>query len=231
MRRFYFNERFNDDLGLVVSAPINYPYTNEDIEEVQVDGMSGTYTIKKGTYPNKVVNVQISIVSFKDFWSKLDLISEWLTEINDNKLICEQRNKAYRVKYVNVGDVVRDLIAGGSSTITFTCEPFLEEIEEYEIDITNVREYYYEGTKEGEILLEIWATGNIQIIINGEVVQIENVQGYVRLDSKYMNCLNEDKTNKQFIGQFPLLIKGENTISYSGNISKIIMFPRTVYKN
>ena len=59
--------------------------------------------------------------------------------------------------------------------------------------------------------------------INDEVVQINNVTDNVTLDSKLLLCLNSDGTNKSkdMIGNFPLFEYDLNTISWTGNVTKI----------
>lgn len=229
MRRFYFNNFYNDDLNLIVTSEISLPYTKEDIEEVAVEGRSGSYTIKKGTYPNKKIKMLVNLVT-KNFICDFERILNWLDNIKDNRLVIDDRNKCYKVKSVNLDEIVRDLRVGASTTIQFTCEPFLEDIYEQELDITNSSSYYYYGTKEGEPLFKINGTGNIQLILNGEVVTFKNVTSEIIFDSKLMICTSNN-TNFLFEGQFPLLIPGNNKIELVGNLTKVTMLPRTQYKN
>lgn len=232
--RFYFNGKKNySDLKVLVKSTISFPLSNEEIEDVPVDGRSGNLTIKKGTYPDKVIPVEISVLSTTDFWDMLEEIDEWLTDIEDNRLVFTDRaNKAYRVKRVNKGNVAQELYLQGTSSIEFVCEPFLTDIDEFIIDITNLNNYYYNGNVEGEPLLKIYGSGNIQFAINGENIVIKNVTNYVTIDSKFMVCLNADGSNSlDMIGNYPLLVKGNNSITKVGNITKIEMLPRTQYRN
>lgn len=231
MRRFYFNEKYNDNLNLHVISEIEIPYTNEDIEEVFVEGKSGSYTIKKGTYKNKKITIPLQLVtSHYNFWRDYERVLEWLENIKDNKLILDNRDKAYRVKYINAKDFIRDLRAGATSNLEFICEPFLTEIEETKIDLTNETNFYYKGTKEGEPKFLIEGTGNIQLIVNGEVVTFRDVKYPIVFDTKF-TIGTSNGANIEFEGQFPLLIKGVNTIEVVGNVTKLTMDPRTIYIN
>ena len=60
---------------------------------------------------------------------------------------------------------------------------------------------------------------------------LNNATNNVTLDSKLLLCLNSDGTNKskEMIGNFPLLEKGINSISWTGNITKIELTPRTAF--
>lgn len=229
MRRFYFNGFYNDKLNIIVTSEINIPYTNEDIEEVTVEGKSGSYTIKKGTYKNKEITLSIQLLT-DDFNNDIERYIDWLENIEDNKLIIDNRRKAYVVKYVNTEDVIRDLRAGATATIKFVCEPFLITLDEEDVDITNLKEFYYNGSKEGEPLFTINGTGNIQLIVNGEVSTFRDVKTPINFDTKFMICTSNG-ANFTFEGQFPLLTKGNNTIEIVGNVTKVTMKPRTIYKN
>lgn len=232
--RFYFNGKKNfSDLKVLVKSTISFPLSNEEIEDIPVDGRSDNLTIKKGTYPDKIIPVEISVLATIDFWEKLEEIDEWLSNIEDNRLVFTDRpNKAYRVKRVNKGNVAQELYIQGTSTIEFVCKPFLTDIEEYLVDITNLSNYYYSGNIPGEPLLKIYGSGNIQLAINDENIVIKNVTNYVTIDSKFMVCLNADGSNSlDMTGDYPLLKKGNNSIVKVGNITKIEMIPRTQYRN
>ena len=98
--------------------------------------------------------------------------------------------------------------------------------------LNNNSKIYYTGTVPGECNIKIYGNGNIQLTINSDTVQINNVNEYVELDSKFLLCLNKDKTSKSrdMIGHFPLLIRGFNTVSWEGNVSKVEILPRTAYR-
>ena len=53
----------------------------------------------------------------------------------------------------------------------------------------------------------------------------------ITLDSKLLLCLNSDGTNKSkdMIGNFPLFEYDLNTISWTGNITKIELTPRAAF--
>ena len=91
---------------------------------------------------------------------------------------------------------------------------------------------YYDGNASGDTLIKVYGNGNIQLTINGETMQIDNVTDYVEVDSNLLQVRNKDKTSKDddTLGDFILLEKGENTISYTGSVTKIILEYTTKYK-
>lgn len=234
LNRFIFNGKKNySDLGLLVKSPINIPITQEIISGEPVEGRNGSLTIATGAYPDKTLDIEVGLEDNSEFWKYFDQIDDWLTNIEDNKLILLDRpNKAYRVKRVNKSNWVKELKWEGTTTLSFLCEPFLTEIEEYAINILNTNNFYYQGTYQGEVNLKIKATGNIQVVFNGEPFIVEGVNGFVEIDGKIPRCVNEDGTNHDFTATFfPTLQRGNNTIELIGSITEAIMLPNTAYVN
>lgn len=81
-------------------------------------------------------------------------------------------------------------------------------------------------------MIKIYGTGNIQLTINNETMQINNVSDYVEIDSNLLQVRNKDGTSKDndTLGDFVLLEKGENIISYIGEVTKIVVEYTTKYK-
>lgn len=233
--RFHFNYKKNySDLKLLVKSTINFPLSNEEVESVEVEGRNGSLTINKGTYKDKLIDLDIAVLATTDFWECLEEIDEWLTNIKDNRLIFTDRpDKAYIVKRVEKGNLAQQLHLCGEGKITFICEPFLVSTNETMKDITNLSSYYYSGNMQGECYIKITGSGNIQLAINGETIQLKNVVNGVEIDSKYMTCKGFDGANKtlDMVGDFPTLEKGINTITKQGTITKLEILPRTVFRN
>lgn len=229
----YFNLKQSKDINLKVLKAPPIVTSNEKIEYESIEGRRGQYMIKTGTYDNKIVPIQFTLVDFDNFYKNIEEITEWLDNIQDNRLIIGDRNKCYRVNACDFGDIQTELENVGDFIVTFNCEPFLYYNEESKKDITTVNELFNLGNLESEPKVEIWGTGNIQITINDDTFQVNNVDGYVSIDTKKMSCLNINGTDKEMdmIGEWPMLIKGKNIISKLGSISKLVIEPRTIFKN
>lgn len=227
---------FNGNRSLVLNLFLeNYPIipvTNEEYEEVKVEGRSGNLIINKGTYTDKKIPFTFTILSSRveiDF----EQVYTWLTEIEDNRLIFGREDRCYKVKKVIFGNIQKEFIDTGVFDVTFICDPFREDLHITEIEITNNRFMLnYFGDIPGDTLIKIYGSGNIQLTINGETMQINNVTDYVEIDSKLLQVRNKDKTSKDndTLGDFILLEKGENVITYSGAVSKIVLEYTNQYK-
>ena len=224
----YFND-YNSfyDLDLTIVDMENIPLANETVE------ITNGYTIKTGEYDPIELPITFRTKKANNIIDNLNDVIDWLTNIKDNKLVFSfMTDKYYIVKNIKVENISRVYNRYNTITSMFILEPFKYENNETAIILNNNSSIYYHGTVQGECNIKIYGNGNIQLTINSETVQINNVNEYVELDSKFLLCLNSDKTSKtkDMIGNFPILDKGKNKISWTENISKIEILPRTAYK-
>ena len=228
----YFNNNVSLNLNLYLENYPSIPVANEEYEEVVVEGRSGNLIINKGTYPDKKIPFTFTILS-----SKIDIdfekIYEWLTEVEDNRLIFGRADRCYKVKKVIFGNIQKEFRSIGEFDVTFLCEPFTQDLDSEVHEITTSEFIlYYAGNAPGDTLIKIYGTGNIQLTINGETMQIDNVTDYVEVDSYLLQVRNQDGTSKDddTLGDFVLFTKGENIISYTGEVTKIVVEYTTKYK-
>lgn len=228
----YFNSNRSLNLNLFLENYPSIPITNEEYEEIQVEGRNGKLIINKGTYPDKKIPFTFTILSPRidiDF----EKIYEWLTEIEDNRLIFGRNDRCYKVKKVIFGDIHKEFRTIGEFDVTFLCEPFTQDLTKTVHEITTSGfKINYNGDAPGDTLIKVYGSGNIQLTINGETMQINNVTGYVEIDSNLLQVRNSDKTSKDddTSGDFILLEKGINTISYNGTVTKVVVEYTTKYK-
>ncbi len=228
----YFNGNKSLNLNLFLENYPSIPIANEEYEEVLVEGRNGKLIINKGTYPDKKIPFTFTILSPRieiDF----ERVYEWLTEIEDNRLIFGRRDRCYKVKKVIFGDIQKEFRSIGEFDVTFLCEPFLQDLDKTTHEITTSGfKINYDGNAPGDTLIKVYGSGNIQLTINGETMQINNVTDYVEIDSDLLQVRNQDETSKDddTLGDFILFTKGENVISYTGTVTKVVVEYTTKYK-
>lgn len=228
----YFNNERSLYLNLYLENYPSIPITNEEYEEQPVEGRSGNLIINKGTYPDKKIPFTFTILSPQidiDF----ERVYEWLTEIEDNRLIFGRNDRCYKVKKVIFGNIQKEFRTIGEFDVIFLCETFTQDLDKTVHEITSSGyKIYYNGNAPGDTLIKVYGTGNIQLTVNSETMQINNVADYVEIDSDLLQVRNKDKTSKDddTSGDFILLEKGINTISYTGNVTKIVVEYTTKYK-
>ena len=228
----YFNGNRSLNLNLFLENYPSIPIANEEYEEVLVEGRNGKLIINKGTYPDKKIPFTFTILSPRieiDF----ERVYEWLTEIEDNRLIFGRIDRCYKVKKVIFGDIQKEFRSIGEFDVTFLCEPFLQDLDKTTHEITTSGfKINYDGNAPGDTLIKVYGSGNIQLTINGETMQINNVTDYVEIDSDLLQVRNQDGTSKDddTLGDFILFTKGENIISYTGTVTKVVVEYTTKYK-
>lgn len=228
----YFNTNTSLDMHIYLEKYPSIPVANEDYEEVLVEGRSGSLIINKGTYPDKKIPLTFTLLH-KDIYVKFDEIYEWLTNIVDNRLVCSRKDRCYRVKKVLFGNIEKEFRTIGEFEVIFICEPFSEDLDQtiYEITTNNFK-FNYDGNAPADTLIKVYGSGNVQLTIDNETMQINNVTDYIEIDSNLLQVRNQDGTSKDDdLGDFILLEKGEHTISYTGTVTKIILEYTTKYKS
>lgn len=80
-------------------------------------------------------------------------------------------------------------------------------------------------------LIAIYGTGDATVEINGEEIELAGLTGGALLDSELRACLLLDGETDGSglvtgIDEFPMLIPGENTVSWSGGVTRIVITPR-----
>ena len=226
-----------EDMNVLVDT-LSIPFVNEVIENIEVNGRNGSLTIRNGNYLDRVIPFKFTVLRLSNepinqFINRVDNALNWLELEGNNELITYLRpNRKYIVKAINKSVLEIENARMINIEGEFICEPFMYEVDESVITLTEASNLYYLGNVNGECNIKIYGNGNIQLTINSDTVQINNVSQYVELDSKLLLCLNKNKTSKtkDMIGNFPLLTKGINNISWSGNVSKVEILPRVAYK-
>ena len=231
MDKFITNIVFNNlnsskDLGLAITDMANIPVANETIE------MVNGYIIRTGEYLPIELPITFRSKNLKNIIDRQEEILDWLYNVKDNKLILSfMPNRYYIVKNVVVDNISRDFDKYNTISVTFTLEPFKYDIYDKTMILTISEKIYYMGNAKGKPKLKIYGSGNIELTINSETIQIKNIDEYVELDSKFLLCLNKNQQSKSrdMSGGFPILTKGINNISWTGNVTKIELLKRTAY--
>lgn len=198
----YFNNTYCSDLGLLVKEYISIPTTEEQYEQVDIIGRSGSIYKSKGLYKDKQFDVTFTLRdSRKDFWNKIDRIKDWLYNISDNRFIYDREDRCLLVKKVIAGDIVRESRSCGKITVTFICEPFFYDIEETILSYNK------------EQLTNITAEGTYYKYID---IPIRNLGDFYVFPSIYME-INGNVTFYTDSGSFAVT----DTYTTSGNYCKV----------
>lgn len=229
MANFTFNNKHNfEDMDCMIVSPIAFPVAIEEVEEEVVDGsVIGALTRHTGTYNDITIKVALQLMNIntyeEDYKEKIQEITEWLFDVTDNRLIFDDNTeRCYLVKRIEIDDFKDYKKFYSRFTVSFICQPFLRYSYETIKEIVNGELIYNNGSIESKPYIELELPSedsNIQITVNDDTFQINNASGNVTIDCLLLNCTNE-KGNLRTIGEFPTLVKGNNTITWTGTINK-----------
>ena len=234
-KKLIFNNICSEELGIIVVEGPPEVLAQEEYEEIIIEGRNGTLIENKGTFPNIEKSFILTTIDLdQDIDLMIEKIKMWLFNIKDNKLLYAIPNRYNIVKKVVIEEDIKTTFEEyGDFKIKFLCEPFYYDLLEKNITIKEKgTKFYNKGDFNSNPKIVIYGTGDLQLTINDTTVQINNVDERVLLDSKLFLCLDKDNNNKSIdmIGNFPTLDIGENTITWVGNITKLDISPRIIYR-
>lgn len=238
MNNLYFNNKSAfDDFDLVVVNAIEYPFVQEIIEKVDIEGNKNGYlTIKTGQYQNMKISVTFRLIKMDNYKNRMREINLWLNDIEDNCLFFDDyREKCYKVKVCNINPIKDLNFTSADFSVEFELFPFVFKNDEYYQTVENNSEIYYEGDIESEPIIKLQLTDseqNISLFIGEQEIQLKNIKGTVIINSEKKLITDETKRSlsKKMIGNFPILNKGKNNISWIGNINEFSIFKNTIFK-
>lgn len=213
--------------GLLISKlpPITKPQIKTNITEI--DGVDGDIIEKIG-YKSYTKILNIALTRNYDIDNVIEYFSGdgYLTFSNE-------KDKYYKASIVDDIDY-NNLLNFKTASIKFHVQPFKYKLNEEKIilNVTNQKQIKVinQGNIESKPLIEIIGSGSIELSLNNmhfcslELSENDNII----IDSEKQDAYFGGKLlNNKMLGFFPSLISGENIITWSGNISKIIIFPNS----
>lgn len=228
--RLKFNNKYADDLGLFITND-NYPaipMLKEIVKTYPVPNRNGNAIIKTGKYEDRVIPIIFTVQDSNTFWSNLDSIYKWLYDITDTSLYIGSMDKYFIVKNVEYEDIQRQYKKFNTIKLTFTVDPFKYKegtisksvsspATNSTITISNAGDFELYPN----IILS--GTGDLQIVVNNETINIKSVINKVSILGDIKDCLNQNnKSILNSLNKLPKFNKGTNTIKIPNNLlSKI----------
>lgn len=203
----YNNLNSKEDYNLIIEDRVIYPSSinKEDTLELNV------------YYYNK---------DSKELLKQHRLLQQWLAE---SGFLQFEEDKETKYKVVGINFTMKERREHSIHfNIKFTVEPLKYIIKDSTfkiIDIEEVKEEYTlenEGDVECYPIFKISSTGTVTINVNDNILTIENTEGEYFIDSDLKDCYNlTSLLNNNVTGELPILNKGINTVTITGNISAL----------
>ena len=84
------------------------------------------------------------------------------------------------------------------------------------------------GTVSSAPIIKVEGSGDITLSVGGSYVELEGITGGIIIDSDVQDCFTLDRgalLNDKMTGDFPLILPGTSTVSWTGTVTKITITP------
>ena len=229
---FIFRGIDSRDIGVVVEDMFDVHRPKRNVQTVQVPGRDGRLTQDDGTYDTYTISGKINC-----FGAPLSDVYAWLSGSGD-LILGDEPTRSIRASATAQIKNTRFRFDGcyDSLQVSFECQPFRYHIEQTEGDDVIITSSPHTvtnpGTYKSAPQMTIEGTGNIVLTIGTQIVEIEELEDGIIIDSEMGDCFDLTKTrllNSQVTlmdDEFPTLQPGANIISWTGTVTKITITPR-----
>lgn len=214
--------------GLIITEtpPISKPKMK--VNKIEIDGRDGDIVEKVG-YESYTKNIGIGLTRNFD----IDEVIKYFTGEGE-LVISDEPDKVYIASIYDDVDYEKLLIMR-KATVKFHVQPFkylkdenkvsLNVTTQTSIDVTN------QGLEISKPILVLEGSGVVEIAVNGINIfryTFPSDETKVTIDSLEEEAYQEgDYKNRNMLGEFPKLEVGNNTISWTGTLTKIEIDPKS----
>lgn len=225
MLSFNFNGKDSFvDYGIIIKDHYNIPLAKRNIEMIKVRGMNGSLKIDDGTYDNITIDISCMLKDCSNIQQKARDIKAWLAQSEGKLVFSDESDKYYIAQCINQIDITQTLPKFGEFLISFECYPFAYAVSNPVITLNSTTKSFNNlGTQPSEPIIKIYGTGDITFYLNSKsVFIIKNVVDYVTIDSYKQDAYKDTLLkNNDMIGDFPKLLVGNNTVNWTGTVTKV----------
>lgn len=218
------------EYGIHVSEqpPITIP--SERATFTNVPGRPGSLTTLEGddVYDDQV----LTATCFISDPSRISAIAAWLKG-SGKVTFANRQGGSYFARIAN--QISFEKILRGnphrSFAINFRCKPFwyAESVEPI-ILTTSGTIVTNPGSVYSEPVITVTGFGEITLMVGTTIVELSDVSGSIILDTPLMEAYSGTSSmNTSMSGDFPLLKPGSNAVSWSGNVTSVVIDPNWRY--
>ena len=171
----------------------------------------------------------LTVTCWIESLSTLDAVAKWLRGSGTVRFA----NRPAGVYYARVcNQIPFDRILRGnpqrSFTVTFRCKPFLYLDSSADVTVTaSGTTVTNPGAVDSEPLIKVYGSGDITLMVGTQIVELEDVSSQIFLDSEIQEAYKGTTSmNSAMSGEVPKLLPGMNAISWTGNVTSIVITPR-----
>lgn len=210
--------------GLMICElpPITKPKMR--VQETEIDGVDGSIIEELG-YESYDKTLKIGLTYNFD----VDKVIKYFTG-EGQVVFSNEPDKYYNAKIIGQIDYER-LLRFKEATIKFRVQPFKYKLNESAITLTESGTVTNVGLEYSKPIMKITGSGTVEVLVNGLAVfsyTFPENETEVIIDSEKEDAyLGKVLKNRNMTGEFPRLLDGDNTISWNGSVTSIIVEPKS----
>ena len=211
--------------GIHVSEqpPVTLP--SERATFTNVPGRSGSLTTLEG---NEVYDdLLLTATCFISDPSRIPDIAAWLRG-SGTVTFANRQGGFYHARIVN--QISFEKILRGnphrSFAVNFRCQPFWYMTDVQTITLTTSGTFITNpGSVSSDPVITVYGNGEVTLMVGMTIVELD-VSGSITLDTPLMEAYSGIASmNSAMSGGFPVLLPGQNAISWTGNVTKVEIQP------
>lgn len=238
MNYFTYNGIRSSDMGLRIESKNVFSAPEYEMEFLAIPGRDGDLISGTGRFPNVQVTYSVFIPAktVSELAAKITQVKAWLySDMNTYHTLTDTYDTAFYRSAVFAGklDIEDELNRIGVFTVSFSCRPFRYLVNgDSQISAASgtvlMNEYPFVSRPLLRVLGYDWGTLTFQSATGNFTWNFSGMDGYVDVDSEQMNFYKgTELKNDTVTGDgFPLLYPGENVVSFTEGITRVIVTPR-----
>ena len=226
-----FAGKSTNDFGIWISGEATYGAPERNVQTQEVAGRNGSLLFDLGNFKNITIKYPAAIK--RDMPSRFrDFVNYAGAQIGYQRLEDTYHPYEFRMaRFISKMSVetAEYMNRAGMFALEFDCKPqrFLKSGEE-PVEFTANGILYNRTMQNAKPLLRVYGTGAGTVGIGPQTITISSISSYVDIDCEIMDAYKgavNCNGNVSFTDDI-VLGPGENNISKSGNITKVVITPR-----
>ena len=223
---FEWNDVRCTEYGIHVleQPPLTLP--NERATFVDVPGRSGSLTVLEGdaVYDDLVLTAQCIVENPARYAE----IAAYLK--GGGKVTFANRPEGYYEARITNQIPFEKILRGNphrSFAVNFRCKPFWYQKNVAPIALTQSGSFVTNpGNVYAEPVITVYGTGAITLMVGMIITELEGISGSITLNSQLQEAYSGTTSmNGAISGEFPVLLPGQNAVSWTGNVTSLNVIP------
>ena len=209
---------------VIDQPPITLP--EERVTFTNVPGKAGSLTTVEGddVYDDMILSANCFTVNPSQILSA----ASWLKGVG-RVTFANRPDGFYEARIVN--QIPFETILRGnphrSFTVNFRCKPFFYlTAGQQPVTVTSGSFLTNPGCVSSEPVINVTGNGDITLMVGMQIIELTDVDDEITIDSVLQEVYSGNGScNEKMEGDFPLLVPGTNAVSWSGDVTSVVVTP------